>query len=338
MWPFVASPCGMKQEGMWMPKQTVRIYQTSSKNSGGRKFRGRSRSPDVYSKRSSINRPVLRLQVKPETLTRQGIQTTNGVSEFRRSTLRKLAQSGVPYENLLSAPVNGCRAHTPPPVLRHNLNPPTSLPPHTLPTPSLPLPNLPRRSHSLDALDSMIIIQYVENDSDLADGDSDSHLARLSYARMKEVKREEEHFGNITISRNGSPPIVTPSTSLGMINGLMNGCSQFRRCRSTDALSRFHSSKGWKTFQSASSEDEDGGGMEWSLGESIMKAMSQHGLTLFNIDNPTSASEHEVNKAWPQLRDKMKMWKSQHSLDKLESSSASEDTIFRPHPITITAH
>jgi hypothetical protein len=71
--------------------------------------------------------------------------------------------------------------------------------------------------------------------------------------------------------------------------GLMNGCSQFRRCRSTDALSRFHSSKGWKTFQSASSEDEDGGGMEWSLGESIMKAMSQHGLTLFNIDNPTSA-------------------------------------------------
>jgi hypothetical protein len=63
----------------------------------------------------------------------------------------------------------------------------------------------------------MIIIQYVENDSDLADGDSDSHLARLSYARMKEVKREEEHFGNITI-RNGSPPIVTPSTSLGMIN------------------------------------------------------------------------------------------------------------------------
>ena len=74
-------------------------------------------------------------------------------------------------ENLLSAPVNGCRAHTPPPVLRHNLTPPTSLPPHTLPTPSLPLPNLPRRSHSLDALDSMIIIQYVENDSDLADGD-----------------------------------------------------------------------------------------------------------------------------------------------------------------------
>ena len=31
------------------------------------------------------------------------------------------------------------------------------------------------------------------------------------------------------------------------------------------------------------------GGMEWSLGESIMNAMSQHGLTLFNIDNPTSA-------------------------------------------------
>ena len=69
-------------------------------------------------------------------------------------------------EKLLSPPVNGCRAHTPPPVLRHNLNPPTSLPPHTLPTPSLPLTHLPRRSHSLDALDSMIIIQYVENDDE----------------------------------------------------------------------------------------------------------------------------------------------------------------------------
>ena len=77
---------------------------------------------------------------------------------------------------------NGYRTHTPPPVLRHNLNPPPSHPPHTLPTPSLPLPRLPRRSHSVDALDSMIIIQYVENDSeDHAEGEKEgvgsSHLA-----------------------------------------------------------------------------------------------------------------------------------------------------------------
>ena len=36
------------------------------------------------------------------------------------------------------------------------------------------------------------------------------------------------------------------------------------------------------------SEDQVCGGMEWSLGESIMKAMSQHGLTLFDIDNPSN--------------------------------------------------
>jgi hypothetical protein len=73
--------------------------------------------------------------------------------------------------------------------------------------------------------------------------------------------------------------------------------------------------------------------MEWSLGESIMKAMSQNGLTLFDFDNPTSASEHEVNRAWPQLKEKMRIWRSQHSLDQLGSSSASEDNVFNPPPI-----
>lgn len=357
-----------------------RIYQSSK---GGDRKRGRSKSPDPYKKRSSMNRPVLRLQVKAETLSRRGIPTTNGVSDIQHSTLRKLAQSGMMYDQLLPPQVtNGYRTHTPPPVLRHNLNPPPSHPPHTLPTPSLPLPRLPRRSHSVDALDSMIIIQYVENDSeDHAEGEkegvgsshlagSDSHLARLCYAKMSEVMREEEHFGNITISRDGSPPQITPSTSLGMINvcqriqdhthsterdhtyhsyrGVPDGTDKSysrsqtpdERSRSTDALSQAHSNYNWRKIQSAS-EGQVCGGMEWSLGESIMNAMSQHGLTLFNIDNPTSASEHEVNRAWPELKQKMKIWRSQHSLDKLGSSSASEDTMFNPHhntPITITAH
>ena len=47
-------------------------------------------------------------------------------------------------------------------------------------------------------------------------------------------------------------------------------------------LSPFHSSQ-------SVSEDQVCSGMEWSLGESIMKAMSQNGLTLFDFDNPTSA-------------------------------------------------
>ena len=50
---------------------------------------------DPYKKRSSMNRPVLRLQVKPETLQRQGIATSNGVSAVQRSTLRQLAHAGV---------------------------------------------------------------------------------------------------------------------------------------------------------------------------------------------------------------------------------------------------
>ena len=37
------------------------------------------------------------------------------------------------------------------------------------------------------------------------------------------------------------------------------------------------------------SEDQVCSGMEWSLGESIMKTMSQNGLTVFDLDNPTSA-------------------------------------------------
>lgn len=334
--------------------------------------------------------------MKAETLSRQGIETKNGVSEFRRSTLRKLAHSGVPYETLLSPPavVNGCRAHTPPPVQRHNLKLPTSPPPHTLPTPSLPLPNLPRRSHSVDALDSMIIIQYVENDTsinDITTNRSDSHLARLSYAKVSDVKREEEHFGHITINKNGTPPVIAPSTSLGMINVLqriqdhtptrhahsddvidhahsseklghtysietedsesrslspenrvLNRYSKFRRSRSSEGLSAYHSNRHWTKFETVS-EDEVRDGMEWSLGESIMSTMSQHGLTLFDLENPTSASEHEVNKAWPKLKEKMKIWKSQHSLDKLDSSSEAE-TVFSPthhlnnNSITITAH
>jgi hypothetical protein len=91
-------------------------------------------------------------------------------------------------------------------------------------------------------------------------------------------------------------------------------------------LSPFHSSQ-------SVSEDQVCSGMEWSLGESIMKAMSQNGLTLFDFDNPTSASEHEVNRAWPQLKEKMRIWRSQHSLDQLGSSSASEDNVFNPPPI-----
>ena len=46
-------------------------------------------------------------------------------------------------------------------------------------------------------------------------------------------------------------------------------------------MSLFHSSQ-------SVSEDEVCTGMEWSLGESIMRAMTQHGHTLFDIDNPTS--------------------------------------------------
>ena len=33
--------------------------------------------------------------------------------------------------------------------------------------------------------------------------------------------------------------------------------------------------------------DQTGGGMDWSFGESIMRAVSQHGVTLFDIENPT---------------------------------------------------
>ena len=67
-------------------------------------------------------------------------------------------------DHLLPSVTSSYRTHTPPPALCHNLHPPHTNPPHTLPTPSLPPHHLPRRSHSVDALDSMIIVQYVEND------------------------------------------------------------------------------------------------------------------------------------------------------------------------------
>ena len=115
-----------------------------------------------------------------------------------------------------------------------------------------------------------------------------------------------------------------PSIEVELVEG------RHRRSYSVDALNSSKIRNNYENLpqrrrvQSTSYLDDDRG---WSLGEIVMRSLSQTGINLFNIENPTHESELEVNRVWPHLKDKMRKWRqSQQSLNKLDEEVFSENS------------
>lgn len=57
-------------------------------------------------------------------------------------------------------------------------------------------------------------------------------------------------------------------------------------------------------------EEEDEDGVGWSFGETIMKRLEQEGIFVFDVENPQTTSDWEVVEAWPDLKHKLRRWRS----------------------------
>lgn len=62
-------------------------------------------------------------------------------------------------------------------------------------------------------------------------------------------------------------------------------------------------------------DDDEEEGVEWTLGESIMRQLDDEGLFVCDVENPQKDSEKEVVQAWPNLKSKMKRWRSLQRYD-----------------------
>ena len=57
-------------------------------------------------------------------------------------------------------------------------------------------------------------------------------------------------------------------------------------------------------------DDEDDEGVGWTLGESVMKQLEEDGIYVCDVENPEKPSDKEVVDAWPNLKTKIKRWRS----------------------------
>ena len=191
---------------------------------------------------------------------------------------------------------------------------------------------------------SMVLVQHIDNgqyhlktfsasiSAAVADDDSDDydhlfpngeyeHLCDCTYARVEAEEEDEEVWME--------PPFPPPPQSFGSDlpcgdgsgwNAAeqphpLPGAMHHRRAKSIDLLTTNRATgygEAVKRRQVHSISDTEHVS-HWSLGENVMKTLTESGLQLFNIEHPTHESEKEVHRTWPKLRSKLEQWRqSQH--------------------------
>lgn len=291
-----------------------------------------------------MSRPVLKLQIKPESLERQrrgNGRTTGPTIQVSRETLRSLTRDTPAGQDHLITRSSSSAHSTANPA--HS----TANPAHT-------------RQQSDTSRDSIVVVQFVENgryDPSSTEKDENNYdrllptadcerLCTFTYGRVSPTAmRTEEgcdsHLATLHIGPRGHQLPHQPLSAVELRDRISQhlppekGLRQ--RSKSTTAISTYRLEDGRDGLppQATRSQsltclyDIDDLGLEWSLGESILKALSRNDIAIFNIEDPQTESEREVNRAWPELKDKMKIWKqSQSSLNLLDATREGDDDVY----------
>lgn len=292
-------------------------------------------------RRDSVNRPVLKLQICSNTMERQ--HKINGETSLDHPFLRRLSGKKYGIVDPLPSPPR-CQS-------MNNITSPTSQ--STRNTASFraniagidTTNSIPRQNsigEDSNSSTSMIVVQFVENE----------HLQLQQtpspqYIGQQKPKTEYDHLCLVSYQRIDSnecekrmdSPIQSPETETALdlpeikqrilehtnpnpdqseSQCTDNGIKRRLNSRASVTISRRLN----RTTSLQSQLDEYMGvniqlevdEHDLSFGESVLKCLEEEGILMFDIDNPQSGSEKEISEIWPNLKQKMRKWKSQQSL------------------------
>lgn len=273
----------------------------------------RNRRPS-RSKRSSVMRPVLRLEVQPILSQNQGF--ANKRSRSQRNVARLSSNE---YDHL--RPARRSRSSN-------------SL---------LKTDTFDRRSSGRSGrsdCQSVVVVQYIDNGHfqqksasvSAANDDADDydhlfplgeyeHLCDCTYARVLSVDEEDAVWEEPSVEGNAIgnhfPTCDETSWSTLQRPRPLPSALPYRRAKSIDTLvvNKAGCADALKRRRQVHSISDSNDVSHWSLGESVMKTLTESGLQLFNIEHPTHESEIEVTRTWPKLKSKLEMWRQSQQTD-----------------------
>ncbi|XP_019851222.1 PREDICTED: uncharacterized protein LOC109581506 [Amphimedon queenslandica] len=291
-------------------------------------------------RRDSINRPVLKLQIRSNSMERQ--HKMNGETSLDHPFLKRLStnkfeslkeekserDSIQSISSLSSFAVNNVTLTRT--ATHSSLGIRTST---LLTSTSKPLPRSVSTGYENSPPPSVITVQFVNNGADSNGSLSDIDGTAASTASASKESEGDKLNANVSLTEREGVPAPTNRQSLMRASYITEPViiRNHHRTQSMEDLSLKNSKLRHKasirvsryiTHSTSLHDDLDDfdniqvlvHNDDWSFGENIIRSLEAEGIVLFNIEEPMTTSEKEVEEAWPELKDKMKKWRSEQSL------------------------